>query len=163
MPQYKVTALEQFFVSTDYFVEAASPAEAERLCHSGDVPYESMEVEEGGENWVETVSIEELPGSSTPPTGPPRDPRLQEVIDRLIEARGRECENDVQVQVDELIYERLGTTKQWSNLNNQGFDAQIDSLAEELGIETTVALVQEILTRLQPTKSNDALDDDATR
>jgi len=58
MPKYEVEALEKFFVRTTYFVEADSPEQAEQLCKSGNVSYDTKSTEEGDEEWLETVSIE---------------------------------------------------------------------------------------------------------
>lgn len=58
MPTYRVEALEKFVVRTEYVVEADSPEQAEQLCKSGDVAYEDKTVEEGDEQWIETVSVE---------------------------------------------------------------------------------------------------------
>lgn len=58
MPKYEVEALERFVVRTTYFVEADSPEQAEQLCKSGNVAYDSETIEEGDEVWIETVSVE---------------------------------------------------------------------------------------------------------
>jgi hypothetical protein len=58
MPKYHVEALEKFVVRTTYCVEAESPEQAEKLCKSGNVAYDSKSTEEGDEEWLETVSIE---------------------------------------------------------------------------------------------------------
>ena len=58
MPKYEVEALEKFIVRTTYLVEADSPERAEQLCKSGNVAYDSKAIEEGDEEWLETVSIE---------------------------------------------------------------------------------------------------------
>ena len=58
MPRYRVEALEKFVVRTIYFVEAATPEQAEQLCKSGDTAYDQKSVEEGDEEWLETVSVE---------------------------------------------------------------------------------------------------------
>lgn len=58
MPKYEVEALEKFVVRTTYFVEADSPEQAEQLCKSGNVAYDSQSTEEGDEEWLETVSVE---------------------------------------------------------------------------------------------------------
>ena len=62
---YMVEALETFIHRTHYAVEAgtgpncaASREEAEALCKAGSIPYDSSEVEEGDETWLETVSVE---------------------------------------------------------------------------------------------------------
>lgn len=59
MARYRVEALEKFLVRTVYFVEAASKREAVRRCKAGDVPYEDHEIEEGDDEWIETLSVEE--------------------------------------------------------------------------------------------------------
>ena len=58
MRRYKLEALEKFVVRTTYFVEADSPEQAEQFCKSGDVAYDNKIIEEGDEEWLETVSIE---------------------------------------------------------------------------------------------------------
>lgn len=58
MPTYRIEALEKFVVRTEYVVEADSPEQAEQLCKSGEVAYEDKTIEEGDEEWLETVSIE---------------------------------------------------------------------------------------------------------
>lgn len=57
MNTYRVEALEKFVVRTVYFVEADGPQEAEELCRSGNVAYETKKTEEGDEEWIETVSV----------------------------------------------------------------------------------------------------------
>ena len=59
MPKYRVEALEKFVVRTVYHVEANNPEEAEAICKSGEVAYEQKTIEEGDEEWIETVSVEE--------------------------------------------------------------------------------------------------------
>ena len=59
MPRYCVEALEKFVVRTVYYVDAETPEKAEALCKSGNVAYEDKTIEEGDEEWLETVSIEE--------------------------------------------------------------------------------------------------------
>jgi len=59
MPKYRVEALEKFVVWTTYCVEAESPKQAEALCKSGQVAYDDKAIEEGDEEWLETVSVEE--------------------------------------------------------------------------------------------------------
>lgn len=58
MPKYRVEALEKFVVRTVYHVDANDPAEAETLCKSGDAAYDTKTIEEGDEEWIETVSVE---------------------------------------------------------------------------------------------------------
>lgn len=60
MPHYRIEALEKFIVRTAYEVEAASPEQAEQLCRDGKVGYDEHSIEEGDEEWLETVSIEPL-------------------------------------------------------------------------------------------------------
>ena len=59
MPRYRVEALEKFIVRTFYHVEADNLHEAEALCKAGEVAYDDKSVEEGDEEWIETVSVEE--------------------------------------------------------------------------------------------------------
>jgi hypothetical protein len=59
MPRYRVEALEKFVVRTYYHVESADAEEAEGLCKAGEVAYDEKVIEEGDEEWIETVSIEE--------------------------------------------------------------------------------------------------------
>lgn len=60
MPRYTVEALEKFVVRTFYRdVEAPDAKAAEQLCRSGDVAYDEKQIEEGDEEWLETVSVEE--------------------------------------------------------------------------------------------------------
>ena len=59
MPRYRVEALEKFVVRTVYDVEADTPEEAEQLCKNGHVAYDEKAVEEGDEDWLETVSVEQ--------------------------------------------------------------------------------------------------------
>jgi hypothetical protein len=58
MPQYRVEALEKFIVRTVYVVEAHDAQAAEAKCKAGDVAYDQSSIEEGDEEWLETVSIE---------------------------------------------------------------------------------------------------------
>jgi hypothetical protein len=67
MPRYEVEALEKFVVRTVYVVTARSPQQAENLCRSGRVSYEKPQIEEGDEEWIETVSITALPASRPKP------------------------------------------------------------------------------------------------
>ncbi len=59
MPRFRVEALEKFVVRTFYHVEAANEEEAEALCEAGEVAYDDKAIEEGDEEWIETVSVEE--------------------------------------------------------------------------------------------------------
>jgi len=58
MPCYRVEALEKFVVRTIYYVDTKTPEKAEALCKSGEVAYDDKTIEEGDEEWLETVSIE---------------------------------------------------------------------------------------------------------
>ena len=58
MRRYRVEALEKFLVQTTYFVDAQSPEEAEQSCRNGKVPYESHQIAEGDDEWIETLSVE---------------------------------------------------------------------------------------------------------
>ncbi|MCA9112547.1 MAG: hypothetical protein KDA52_21520 [Planctomycetaceae bacterium] len=60
MPKYRIEALEKFIVRTTYLVEADNPDEAEKVCKAGDVAYDHKSIEEGDEEWLETVSVEEF-------------------------------------------------------------------------------------------------------
>ena len=57
MPRYRVEALEKFVVRTVYLVDAPSPAKAENLCRNGQAAYDERQIEEGDEDWLETVSV----------------------------------------------------------------------------------------------------------
>ena len=60
MPRYMIVALEKFTIRTTYNdVEAATPEEAERMVRAGEVAYDAHEIEEGDEEYIETVSVEE--------------------------------------------------------------------------------------------------------
>ena len=59
MPRYRVEALEKFVVRTEYVVEAANAQQAEAKCRAGEVAYDEKTIEEGDEEWLETVAIEE--------------------------------------------------------------------------------------------------------
>ena len=61
MPRFRVEALEKFIVRTTYYVEATSPKQAEALCRAGKVAYDDRSIEEGDEEWLETVSVEKCP------------------------------------------------------------------------------------------------------
>lgn len=58
MPEFCVTALEKFVVKTIYHVTARTAEQAEKLCKEGKVPYEQCSIEEGDDEWVETLSVE---------------------------------------------------------------------------------------------------------
>jgi len=58
MPIYRIEALEKFVVRTVYHVDADTPQQAAELCKSGEVGYDEKAVEEGDEEWLETVSVE---------------------------------------------------------------------------------------------------------
>lgn len=57
MPKYRVEALEKFIVRTIYRVDADDPQQAEKLCKSGNAAYDEKTIEEGDEEWIETVSV----------------------------------------------------------------------------------------------------------
>jgi hypothetical protein len=58
MPKYRIEALEKFVVRTVYFVEAKTKRQAEKMCREGKIAYDEKTIEEGDEEWIETVSIE---------------------------------------------------------------------------------------------------------
>ena len=58
MPKFRIEALEKFIVRTVYQAEAGTPEQAEQLCRNGKVAYDNRTIEEGDEEWLETVSIE---------------------------------------------------------------------------------------------------------
>ncbi len=65
MPLYRIEALEKSVVRTEYVVGADSTEHAEQLCKAGEVAYDEKSIEEGDEEWIETVSVEiqsECPG-----------------------------------------------------------------------------------------------------
>ena len=64
MPQFRVEALEKFVVRTVYFVEAIDAEQAEAGCRSGKFAYESAAIEEGDEEWIETISVEVVHGDT---------------------------------------------------------------------------------------------------
>lgn len=59
MTKFRVEALEKFVVRTTYVVDANSPEQTEALCKAGQVVYDEKSIEEGDEEWIETVSVEE--------------------------------------------------------------------------------------------------------
>lgn len=60
MPKYDITALERFCVKTRYLgVEAPDERTAERLCMTGQESYDSYEIVEGFDKWLETLDVEE--------------------------------------------------------------------------------------------------------
>ncbi len=67
MPKYRIEALEKFIVRTKYYVTAESPEQAEELCRDGKVAYDDQSIEEGDEDWLETVSINTVPMSPPVP------------------------------------------------------------------------------------------------
>ena len=58
MPTFRIEALEKFVVRTVYSIEADTPEQAEERCRQGTIGYDSKTIEEGDEEWLETVSIE---------------------------------------------------------------------------------------------------------
>lgn len=64
------------------------------------------------------------------------DPRLEAVVGKLFElARSSE----VQLAVDDLVYDHVGTGKHASAINNQGFSGQAEALVERLGLVEALA------------------------
>lgn len=59
MPRYRVEALEKLVLRTVYHVEATSRKQAEAFCKAGEVAYDDKTIEEGDDEWLETVSVEE--------------------------------------------------------------------------------------------------------
>lgn len=55
--RYRVEALEKFVVRTTYYVDAKNRRQAEALCREGKVAYDDKVIEEGDEEWIETVSV----------------------------------------------------------------------------------------------------------
>ena len=55
-----------------------------------------------------------------------RDPRVQALIDRVLAAEEEAGRRNATIQylMDDLIYDHCGTSKRWSNVNNQGMEAQ---------------------------------------
>jgi hypothetical protein len=53
--------------------------------------------------------------------------------------------HNVQEAADEPVYLHCGTSKKWSNINNQGFQGQVKALAEALGIDEAEKPVNETL------------------
>jgi hypothetical protein len=61
---FRVEALEKFVVRTVYYVPADDAHHAEQICKAGAAGYDEKEIEEGDEEWLETVDISEVePGS----------------------------------------------------------------------------------------------------
>ena len=53
-------SIEKFVVRTVYKgVEAHDASEAESLCREGEVGYDEKHIEEGDEEWLKTVSVEQ--------------------------------------------------------------------------------------------------------
>jgi hypothetical protein len=66
MARYRVEALEKFTVRTVYHdVEAPNAAAAELRCFEGKEAYDESANEEGGEEWLETISVEEITSEET--------------------------------------------------------------------------------------------------
>jgi hypothetical protein len=57
MPMFRVEALEKFVVRTVYFVDTDTAEHAELLCRNGGVSYDESSIEEGDEEWLETVGV----------------------------------------------------------------------------------------------------------
>ena len=60
MKRFRVEALEKFVVRTVYLVEADTPEQAEQLCKSGETAYDQKTIEEGDEEWLETLLVEPI-------------------------------------------------------------------------------------------------------
>jgi hypothetical protein len=54
-----VEALEKFIVRTTYYVQARNRKQAEVLCKIGQVAYDDKTIEEGDEEWIETIAVEQ--------------------------------------------------------------------------------------------------------
>ena len=61
MPKYRIEAIEKFVVRTIYVVDAVDPQQAEAKCRSGEAAYNQSSIQEGDEQWLETVSVEPCP------------------------------------------------------------------------------------------------------
>ena len=60
MPKFTVTALEKFAVRTVYRgVEAENQTMAEVKCQNGLAEYDDHTIEEGDEQWIETLEVEQ--------------------------------------------------------------------------------------------------------
>jgi hypothetical protein len=81
--------------------------------------------------------------------GPTNEQRIEALVEQLEEARNRKGE-DVQYAVDDLIYDHCGTSKKWSNVNNQGFQGQVEALVEAVGVEETEKLVKDVAEATYP-------------
>ncbi len=57
---YRIEALEKFVVRTVYNVDADDPCQAEQLCRDGKVAYDESTTEEGDEEWIKTISVENV-------------------------------------------------------------------------------------------------------
>jgi hypothetical protein len=79
--------------------------------------------------------------------GQERDLRVQALIDRVLAAeRDAKTQNaTIQYRMDDLIYDHCGTSKQWSNVNNQGMEAQVEALVERLGVDEATSAIEEAL------------------
>lgn len=61
MPKFDLDCLEKFVVKTKYVgVEADTQAEAEDLVKEGKVGYDQKEIQEGDEEFIEIVEVEEV-------------------------------------------------------------------------------------------------------
>ena len=64
MLKCRVEALEKFIVRTVYRVGANNEEQAEAGCRAGTFSYESVDIEEGDEEWIETISVEVVYGDT---------------------------------------------------------------------------------------------------
>lgn len=69
MKVFEVEAMENFLVRTRYLVDAETEEEAEQLCKEGRVAYVDHSVQEGDDEWLETLGVQEtsLEVGSNPP------------------------------------------------------------------------------------------------
>lgn len=70
-------------------------------------------------------------------------PRLRALADQLQDMA--EKDEEVQFAVDELIYDHCGTSKRWSNVNNQGIETQVEALAEHLDEDELIGMLGEVI------------------
>lgn len=60
MPHFEVECLEKFLVKTTYHVIADDAEQAKQLCRDGKVGYDDHTIEEGGDEFIEVVDVEEV-------------------------------------------------------------------------------------------------------
>lgn len=68
---------------------------------------------------------------------------LEEISERLSELA--EADEEVQMRVDDLIYQEFGDGKRSAAINNQGIAYQFEKLAERFGVEKTTKVANELL------------------